>query len=267
MILIKVLISIIAISFLIFISERKPKIGGLLSGLPIGTGIITFFNAIEQGSKFVVDGLPYAILGLLSSLFFTIGFYIGGKFFMRISYVNTLIAFTFGISFFLIIGYSITFFQANILVSSMLFLIGVVGSAFFFKSIKENNGTTNRNRSYSSIVFRVIFVAILIVIITGIAKFAGPKWAGILASFPTVLAPVLMVLCYFHQDRIYPTVIKNFTFGITTLLIFYITISYTFINFEIYIGIFISYLSCFVYLFLLSATINMMKNHFLKQQT
>jgi hypothetical protein len=151
------------------------------------------------------------------------------------------------------------FFQASILTSSILFLIGVIGSTVFFKSIKNDVDIKPMKTSFTSIVFRILFVTLIIITITGISKSVGSSWAGILSSFPSVLTPVLMVLCYLYQDKIYPTVIKNFSFGITTLLVFYITISYTFLNFGVYKGILLAYIVCFVYLFALNKTINRIK--------
>jgi hypothetical protein len=83
LIILKTVVSILAVLGLVYISEKNPKIGGLLAGLPLGTGIVIFFYGIEQGPHFVMQSIPYGISGLVSSLSFIIGFYKRGKYFIK----------------------------------------------------------------------------------------------------------------------------------------------------------------------------------------
>jgi hypothetical protein len=74
LIVLKITVSVAIVLALIFISEKSPRLGGLLAGLPIGTGIMIFFYGIGQEINFIIQGIPYGISGLASSLAFAVGY-------------------------------------------------------------------------------------------------------------------------------------------------------------------------------------------------
>jgi hypothetical protein len=67
----KLIISVMAVVALAEISGRTgPAWGGILSGLPLGTGITVYFISREQGVAFMIQGIPWGIAGLAASLVF-----------------------------------------------------------------------------------------------------------------------------------------------------------------------------------------------------
>jgi len=59
LIIIKRFISIAMVLGLFFVSEKSPKLGGLLSGLPLSVGIVMFFYAYQEGVAFSVQIFAY----------------------------------------------------------------------------------------------------------------------------------------------------------------------------------------------------------------
>ena len=255
-ILLKILVSVFIVLGLVFISERNPKIGGLLVGLPLGTGIMIFFYSIEQGIPFVLQGIPYGICGLVGSLSFGIGFYLGGKFFIKNPVLHVISALCGGFFAFLCISTLITLCKITLLISLVIFLIGMSFAVYFFKHIPQHKKTMPKRFRISALIFRTIFVVIIVLTVTALAQKIGTRWAGFMASFPTTLCPLLIILAYSDKDELYPNVLKHFSFSVTTTVFFYLLVLWLFPILGIYYGIVVIYLLCFLYLY----TLNKIKN-------
>ena len=248
---IKVFISVTVILTLIFISERNAKLGGILAGLPIGTGIMVFFYAIEQGNSFMLSGIPYAISGLSSTLAFSAGFYIGGEFFIN-RFLKVLSSLTFSLLCYFIVSYLISLVNITLPISLAIFALSALIANLFFSSIPSQNKTTVKKLSVWSVTFRIAFITLAILVITGAASTIGSKWAGIIASFPSALCPLILVLAILYDDKLYPSVIKSFSYSITTIAVFYLSV----LKFVPIAGIFmataISYAICIMYIYMLN---------------
>jgi hypothetical protein len=255
LILLKTIVSIVTILGLIFISERNPKLGGLLAGLPIGAAIMIFFYNIEQGTDFVIQGIPYGISGLVSSLVFAIGFYLGGKYFANQRIIQVIVAYSSGLLAFFIFSYILSLFAINLITSLIIFVIGAILTLYFFKHISIDKKSIPKKLTISTILFRILFVAITVLLITGFAKIIGSQWAGMMASFPTGLSPVLIILAYSYKDKLYPIVLKNFSYSVTTLLVFYLLVLWLLPLVGIYYCFLIIYPICFGYLYFLNKVI------------
>ncbi|MBT6121384.1 MFS transporter [bacterium] len=253
LITLKTIISIVAIYGLIFISERNPKLGGLLAGLPLGVGIMIFFYGIEQGIDFVILGIPYGVSGLVSMLAFTIGFYWGGKRFLDRPLLHVASATLFGLIAFFCVSYGISLVEVTLISSLVIFLGGFMFSVLFFKyiPIDTNSIASPKKMTLLTGVFRVVFVVAFVLFFTGIASLIGSKWAGIMASFPITLCPLLIILAYSYKDEVYPVVLKNFSYSIATLVVFYLFVFGLFPIIGVYLGTLISYLICLIYVFFL----------------
>jgi hypothetical protein len=250
--IVKIFLPVIVISLLTLLSERKPKLGGLLSGLPIGAGILIFFYGIEQGIDFVAQGIPYGIAGITSSFTFAIGFYFGGRYFQSQRLLNILSAFTLGFIAFSISSYLISLLILNLYFSIVIVVIGMISTQLFFRNIPIDVKNVANNASWISIILRSIFVAILILTLTAVAGTIGARWSGIFASFPAGLCSMLIILIWLYKDKVYPTVLRNFALGETSLIVFYIVILSITSTVGILLGTFIGYLVVFVYMFILS---------------
>lgn len=250
--IIKIAISIIAVTGIVFISERNSKIGGLVTGLPVGVGILMFFYALEQDTTFAISGIPYGIAGLTSTLAFGVGFYLGGKLFQQNKFLHAASSTCCGISVFFVSGFMISLVNINLPTGIGIFLVGMLLSLLFFTVVAKNRKIQPQQYSLAILVFRALFVASAVIVITGAAAVLGPKWAGIMASFPSTLCPVLIILAYNYNDEIYPNLLKHFSYGISNLVVYYISILLLYPAYGIYSGTFFAYLICLVYLYALN---------------
>jgi uncharacterized membrane protein (GlpM family) len=62
LIIYKLIISILVVVILSEISKKiNPLLGGILSGLPLGTGLAVYFISYEKGIEFLIGGIPWAV--------------------------------------------------------------------------------------------------------------------------------------------------------------------------------------------------------------
>lgn len=251
LIILKTVVSILVVLGLVYISEKTPKIGGLLAGLPLGTGIVIFFYGIEQGPHFVMQSIPYGISGLVSSLSFIIGFYNGGKYFIKQPVLHVTSALLFSLIAFFSVSYFLSLFNITLIISLLIFIVGVVLATLYLNHIPINKKVTKPKPTLYTMSFRALFVTAIILLITGTAKLMGTQWAGVMASFPTAVCPLLIILAYSYKDELYPIVIKTFSYSISTLLVFYLLVLWLFPTMGVYSGTLIAYLVCFIYTYFL----------------
>jgi len=253
LIITKILVSVIVVLGLVFISERNPRIGGLLVGLPLGTGIVVVFYAIEQDIEFVLNSVPYGIAGLAASLMFALCFYLGNEVspVKSNNIAHTLFSSVCGIFGFFVAGEIISLLNLNILTSLLVFLVAYVFSRSVLKRV-ETVKVEPKKSTIDKIVFRIVVITFIILTITTLADIIGCRWSGILASFPIMLSPMIVILTYDYQDKIFPTVLKSFSLSIISLVLFYICLHFLLPTLGVTPGVIITYIICFGYVYILN---------------
>ena len=257
LIVIKLVLSVAMVLGLIYISEKNSRLGGLFSGLPLSVGIFTYFYAHENGVGFLVNSMPYAVAGFANTLLFTIGFYLGGKICANQRFLNTISALVVALIIYFISGYFVTLLNLNLISSFIIFLLLMIMSIIFFSYIPNTMEITNKYESkplnkLMVIIFRIIFVSVLVLLITGISKLVGHKWAGIFSSFPVMLASVSTVLIFSYGQQVYPNVLKHFSYGVSILVIYDLLIFWLYPTIGINLGTVVAYIICFIYLVFLN---------------
>ena len=80
LILAKIAVSIATVLGLSVLAERAgPRVAGVLSGYPLGTAILLYFIAIEQGITFASESAVYALPGLIATLTFLYVYFLVSK--------------------------------------------------------------------------------------------------------------------------------------------------------------------------------------------
>ena len=133
-------------------------------------------------------------------------------------------------------------------VATVIFIF--VGVAVFFRltpspAIRHKVPTTAL-----ILLSRALFAAVVIVIITAMAKSVGSRWSGIFAAFPTTVLPTVWVLHYHYGSRTISALFREIPLGMLAIVVFSCSVYCTFIQFGVYSGILISYAVAFIYLLL-----------------
>lgn len=252
LIIIKIIVSVLIVLGLIFISERNSKLGGLIVGLPLGTGIMVFFYGIEQGVDFVIKAVPYGIAGMVSTIFFGMGFYIGGRLFKQYRLLNVFTSYITGLIIYLLSSLALSTININLLISMVIFFVGFLIAILFYRHVPEGQKVKVNKFSFGVLLFRILFVVAIVLTITELANIIGAKWAGIIASYPTTLSPVLIILAYSYKNEVYPVLLKHLSYSFSTIAFFYLLVLWIFPYTGVELGTLISYIICFGYLYLLS---------------
>ena len=174
---IKLILTPLIIAAATLVSRRwGEKIGGLMIGLPLTSGPVSVFFAMEQGKHFAENAAKGSILGLIPVAFFCIGYIRGSR---RMPWY---LASAIGISLYFITVIAISNYSPElglelVLVPSVLALaLMTLGDAPAFVS--------RISPPWWDLTLRMLFATTLLVVITGSASSLGPEWGGLLSPFP-----------------------------------------------------------------------------------
>lgn len=262
-ILAKILISTVIVLLLNEIAKRiSPSFSGLISGLPLGTGLSVYFIAYQEGTSFMLEGIPWGIAGLTSSLFFCLTYLLSGSYLKNRNKITAILISSFSsIVAFLLTGWIIHSLHLTVFSSLLLFIIFFIVNLIIIHKLKISRQLPGlKKNSFCKNIFRAILVSLIILCITGTSGIFGTKWAGIFSAFPSTLFPLLILLHFEHNEKLYPSFIKGFSYGISTLAIFYLACFFLLPALGLNLGFLIVYIISLLYLFLL----NRIKNYFIK---
>ncbi|MCZ8515463.1 hypothetical protein O9H85_24270 [Paenibacillus filicis] len=252
LVLIKLVLSVLIIVGLAEISKRiSPQIGGIISGLPLGTGLSIYFISFEQGVDFTIKGVPWGIAGLSASILFCVIYLLVSRMKESTNRILLIAKSSFiSIASFFIFGYFIFLMKFNLFQAILIFTTVFFINLFIINKLIRTPEKTNKPTStLLQILSRGVTVGIILLIITGVASIVGSKWAGILSSFPSTLFPLILVLHYEEGSKLFPYVIFGFSYSISTLLVFYLCYIYFVPLYGLNIGFLIIYGICVIYLY------------------
>lgn len=259
----KVIISILVVVILTEVSKRvNPTLGGILSGVPLGAGLSVYFISYSEGIEFMVQGIPWGIGGLVSAIAFCFFYLLGGK----LTYdKNKIFSIAFssilGFTVFFAIGYVIRGINLGLSLASVIFIVAFIVNISVIGKVRIDSGRTvdrKPSNQFISMVFRGTVVGIIIVTITGAASVIGSQWAGILSSFPSTLYALILVLHYEEGNALYPPVIRGFSYGVSTLAVFYILCWYLLPGLGLNLGFIVVYVLSVVYLYFFNRIKNLL---------
>jgi hypothetical protein len=245
-ILIKSFVSIAAVVGLSLVVEHAgPRVGGILSGYPLGLAIALFFYGFEENPQFAAESAVYALPGLMASQAFVYTYYRASLYFRRWA-----IGFS---SAFAVLGYLLTawvlhFFRFEIYPAAAIPILSVFFFYYLFRKIPNVAIETRVAINYRIIFLRALCAAFMILIITGVARLVGPRWAGLFSAFPVTLFPLMVIIHFTYEVRPVHSIIKNFPLGIGSLITYALTVFLLYPVLGIYAGTLISFAAATLYL-------------------
>lgn len=247
MLLLKVIISVVVVLGVTYIAERtSTRFAGVLMGFPLGTAIILFFLGLENGIEFASSSAIWAINGLVAETIFIFCYFLGVIHFKKFPVIMSLFLALIGFFGSAMIIRQLPF--SSPLASSLFLGIFIVLSILFYRKIELNNITKVIKTPRVTIFYRVLATAAVVLLITGISNLIGKEWSGILASLPTNLVVVLLVIHLSHERKYLLTMIRGYPIGLIGLLIYLLTIPFTYSFLGVIVGTVMSYLIAGIYL-------------------
>lgn len=246
----KLAVSILVVLGLSILAERAgPRVAGVLSGYPLGTAILLFFIAIEQGVPFARESAVYALPGLIATLAFLYAYYLVSRAMARSSrWVQMPAASLASFAAFVFVSWLGQLFTFSLFEAAGALLLAMGVSIFLFRAI-ENVSIGQRVRITRSIVaIRAAIAALIVVAISGAAAVIGPRWAGLFSGFPVTLYPMILILHWSYGIAPVHTVIRNFPRGMGALLIYIVSVCFTYPQFGAGVGTVLAFGAATIYL-------------------
>ncbi len=236
LILAKILITFLTVVLLAVVAERLgPKHAGLLAGFPLGTGIALYFFGWQHGEAFAATSALYTLSGLSSAVCLALGYRLVIRRFPRLSSLPLAIAA--GLLCFLTSSALLQFLPANRWLALAVVVLVIVLVRSVFKRIPEQKQPTAQCHRVASgwfhsrvgkMLFRAGMATATILMITGIAEWLGPERAGLLAAFPVSFFPLMLILHLSQGAAVLSTAIKHYPDGIGSLVVYALSVSYTY---------------------------------------
>lgn len=166
-------------------------IGGLLSGMPLTSGPIAVFLAIEQGPHFSTQAAAGALSGLAGVLL-TYLFYLNVSRFLSVlpACIISLLFFGAASSFLLWLGSPAG--------GVSLGLLAIIALLRLTRPVSHHKWVTPL--TYGNMLLRMVTATVLLMAITTMAHLLGPRLSGLLSPVPVIAWPV-MVFAHLQGGR------------------------------------------------------------------
>ncbi len=247
---IKAVTSIGIVVALSLIAERLgPRAAGMLTGLPLGAGMVVIFTGIEQGAEFAAEAAGHMVPGFVTTVVFVCAYAFvaekqgrGGVAAVAIPLVAAHI------------GYAGAAWAVGQVVWPMPVAIPVVAAVLFLgarvmRSIPDKPIVNRVRFGWGVLAFRAGMATSIILLITGLAETMGPQWTGILTAYPVTLLPVIMVLHITYGGGEIASVLKHVPVGLGSVISFCLTVHLVMPVWGLALGIAAAYAVAFLFLF------------------
>jgi len=232
----KIVVTSFMVLGLSWLSERVgPKAAGVFAGFPLGIAVSLFFIGVEQGPQFAATAATSTLGGLAAALVFCFAYW---NFSSRLTWGSVGLTALFSVIVFLVSAAAVSELPQErwILLGLSVVMTGLAIIAF--RGIR-NVGADQAKKVVITpliLVARAGVATALVLAITGLASVIGEEWAGLLSGFPITLFPVLLIVHATYSEREVHGIIKNFPYGIGSLIIFALSGSLVFDPLGIYWG-------------------------------
>lgn len=166
-----------------------PSIGGWIVSLPLTSGPVLFFLAVEQGPQFAADATVGTLLGLAGICGFTVGYLAGSR---HGPWTAMLLA---------SVGYVLVGLAVQPIVGApfgLLVVLVVAAIAAVLRLLPPPSGPAPaREHPAWDLPARILVGTTLVVGLTALAPHLGPVTSGIVATFPAYVS----VLAVFEHLR------------------------------------------------------------------
>lgn len=233
--LVKLAVTVAVVLALTEVSRRvSPTLAGILSGLPLGAGLTMYFVAAEQGPEFALAAVPWGILGLSSSIVFSLAYLLVGRLGRRGGWpdrrpwgrlASVLVCTSAALTAFFATAALFRTLSVSLGLSLAVTLPVIAANIVVLRRLGWGDRSGGRPPfSYRSLLFRAAVAGALVSAATGAAAAVGREWTGLFSGFPMMLMPLYIVLHFEEGDRLYPGIIAGFAWSVTNLVLFYLSI-------------------------------------------
>ncbi|MEM7196094.1 MAG: hypothetical protein AAF402_14195 [Pseudomonadota bacterium] len=224
----KIVSATVIVLGLSIVTERiSPRVAGVLAGLPLGAAIVIFFIGIEQGPEFGGETSLSMVLGLTASLVFLYSYWFcSSRLFRSNRYSRLVMCSLLSIAVFLFTSWLLSGVPQNVGLMTAITVATCLLCIRLFRKIPNVKVEQRVRLTLPVLAVRALIAVAIVALITGVAAYVGPRWSGLLAGFPITLYPLLLIVHRTYSAEQVGSIIKNFPFGMGSLVIYGLLVSY-----------------------------------------
>ena len=199
-----------------------PSVGGWLIGLPLSSGPIAFFLALEQGDVFASAASKAIMMGIISVFSFALVY---ARSATRYQWWLSLLT---GLCAYFACTFLLNSIELPLLVSFVLVLVVLLITLQLMPRVSLSK--VSHRTGWWEIPARMASATALVFVITGVAQFLGPQLTGLLTPFP-VYATILAVFTHRSEGGTHAIkLLRGVVAGCFTFTVFFLIISVTITN-------------------------------------
>ncbi|MCP5036512.1 MAG: hypothetical protein GY945_02815 [Rhodobacteraceae bacterium] len=242
LILVKIACTMAAVLGLSLVAERvSARAAGVLAGFPHGIAIVLYFIGVEQGADFAAEASLFAVAGLGANVVLAFAF-------ARLSERPVGLAAIGSIAAFLAVAGVMRLIAPGPVLAALLTLAIISAVWWLLRRGNHRELSVKPAIGPGELLLRAGFAAAIVVFITGIAALLGPEKAGLLAGFPVVTFPLLVIMHVRHGSAQVSAIVRHYPFGIVSLLVFTLTVSWGFSHLGVGFGTLVGLGAALLYL-------------------
>ncbi len=226
LLLAKLLVTVTVVVALSLVAEyASPRLSGLLAGFPHGVAIVLFFIGMEQGADFAAAAAVYTLAGLAANAGFAWGYWKALHLIRRMDMPLAPLA---ALAVFFMLSAIFSHLPLDVWTAAALAfaVIALVG----WQVRHEEDVTISRKVriGWREVLARAFGAAAIVMTITALAHVIGPEWSGLLAGFPIVTFPFLIIIHAEHGRAPLHTILKAYPAGLGSLVVFALVVSFAY---------------------------------------
>lgn len=247
LVLSKILITFASVCLLASVAERLgPRYAGLLAGFPLGTAIVLYFFALQQGDQFAGSSAVFTLAGLSGALAFAWGYWQVIRRCPQLSFLP--VAVVVALLCFVAVIWLLQHLPASRIASLAVTLIAILVFHRLQHGIEPCHELEQvaqpklrhsflghsllsqvlLNHPIASLAFRASLATLSVVLITALASWLAPSQAGLLAAFPVSFFPLMLLLHIRYGAQVLAASIRHYPTGMGALLSYCLTVSYSY---------------------------------------
>ena len=242
----KALMSVVVVLGLTAIAERvSTRLAGMLSGAPMTIVLIYVFVGIDLGTDYVVQSAPHALVAVGATLTFVLTFYFSS---LHIPRYAALASPLLGLAAFLAVTWGLARVPFTLASAFAVAVCACALVAWLLRTVP--NVAVERPVRFTTwvVLVRAGFTIALVVGVIAAAKALGPRWTGLLTGFPATLLPTLVIVYLTYGAPSTYSLIRNFPIGLGSIVIYIMTIAFSYPRLGVYGGTAASLALAFGYL-------------------
>jgi len=223
LLLAKIAVTVLVVLSLSAVAESvSPRLAGVLSGYPVGSAISLGFYGVEFGADFAGRCASYNLAGLVASQLFVFLYY---RATLRPHRFPVAAASGVALAGYLAAAWLLARLQLHGWAAVAAAVAAIVAFSRVLRGEEELPPARRVRYSLAILLPRALLAAAMVVAVTGVAGWVGPRWAGLLSAFPVTLYPLLLVMHLGHGPAQARAIIRHFPAGLWSVVAYSLTVA------------------------------------------